>query len=365
MDPHQQHQNQSSYPVDLANDPNMSQAQLLEHLRLSHEAFQQLQHQVNSLLQQQAQAPNLQTTLEAFATNQQELQRIFEANQTATNQVLDRLARRQEHAPRPSIPVPLSPKFKADDQEMSFAEFQAKLSTASSRFPESLATDKDMINYAILSMEGPPSRYLAPFINGLAEDDDGILLSYKTFMSTLEAIYGDQTQTEEVNYKLQRLRQTGSMIDYIASFRSLSSRVQWNEPALVARFKDGLSDEVKLFLAPQWHTLKKIKITQEAATTAYLNHQSQARLRGRLHRAPIIQSRKPQVLHQSPAPTGPAPMDLDAVRVRRLTPEEKQRRRDQGLCLYCGGSNHFAQACPLKKNPQVAIVAIDSENESA
>ncbi len=32
----------------------------------------------------------------------------------------------------------------------------------------------------------------------------------------------------------------------------------------------------------------------------------------------------------------------------RLSREEKERRRSQGLCMYCGGGGHFAYNCPLK-----------------
>jgi hypothetical protein len=57
-------------------------------------------------------------------------------------------------------------------------------------------------------------------------------------------------------------------------------------------------------------------------------------------------------------------MDLDAMRFKKLTPAEKQHRRDNGLCLYCGGDDHFASACP-KKTTRLAAVSFDSENESA
>ncbi|KAF9571047.1 hypothetical protein EC968_001081 [Mortierella alpina] len=49
--------------------------------------------------------------------------------------------------------------------------------------------------------------------------------------------------------------------------------------------------------------------------------------------------------------SGPGSMDLDSVKVKHITAEEKQRRREKNLCLYCGGSNHFAGDCPVKKSP--------------
>jgi hypothetical protein len=46
---------------------------------------------------------------------------------------------------------------------------------------------------------------------------------------------------------------------------------------------------------------------------------------------------------------GPAPMDLSAVKVKKITPEEfKRRRREGGLCMYCKNSRHCAMSCPRK-----------------
>ena len=45
-----------------------------------------------------------------------------------------------------------------------------------------------------------------------------------------------------------------------------------------------------------------------------------------------------------PVANGPAPMEIDGVSRPRgpLTPQEKDRRRAAGLCLYCGGNHDIA-----------------------
>jgi hypothetical protein len=45
---------------------------------------------------------------------------------------------------------------------------------------------------------------------------------------------------------------------------------------------------------------------------------------------------------------GPARIDLSAIKGRKITQEERKRRREGGLCLYCGDSRHFAASCPRK-----------------
>ena len=46
--------------------------------------------------------------------------------------------------------------------------------------------------------------------------------------------------------------------------------------------------------------------------------------------------------------TAAGPMDLSAAR-GKLTPAERQRRRTQGLCMYCEGVGHFATECPARR----------------
>jgi hypothetical protein len=47
-------------------------------------------------------------------------------------------------------------------------------------------------------------------------------------------------------------------------------------------------------------------------------------------------------------------MQIDTSRVKKLTEEEKERRRMERLCFYCGGKDHSLNNCPLKpQGPKV------------
>jgi hypothetical protein len=41
-------------------------------------------------------------------------------------------------------------------------------------------------------------------------------------------------------------------------------------------------------------------------------------------------------------------MDLSALKGKKITPEERKRWREEGLCMYCGDSRHFTASCPRK-----------------
>jgi hypothetical protein len=43
-------------------------------------------------------------------------------------------------------------------------------------------------------------------------------------------------------------------------------------------------------------------------------------------------------------------MEVDAIRHGPLSAEEKQCRRNLGLCNYCGSENHIAKTCPNKSS---------------
>ena len=59
---------------------------------------------------------------------------------------------------------------------------------------------------------------------------------------------------------------------------------------------------------------------------------------------------------------GPAPMDIGRVR-GPLTNEEKQKRRAQGLCLYCGKAGHLVRDCraPGKRQRSTSVKQVATE----
>ena len=57
----------------------------------------------------------------------------------------------------------------------------------------------------------------------------------------------------------------------------------------------------------------------------------------------------------------PTPMEIDTTRRRGpLSEEEKQRRRANRLCLYCGGPGHIAVTCPHRPKRQVNQIVATS-----
>ena len=73
----------------------------------------------------------------------------------------------------------------------------------------------------------------------------------------------------------------------------------------------------------------------------------------------------PSPLPRLPPTSANDPMHVDAVQFSRLTAEEKERRRRNNLCLYCGGSGHMVRNCPLKLHIASVGATSNSENGQA
>ena len=373
---HNQQDQQGLYTLhniaEQADNPDIDPRIVVEHLQATMATVDALQQQMAAMSEaaKNSSSPNsiseaLQVLAEGRA-QQEEYHRQF-------GEILATLSLRS-----PNIPVPnaLTTKFKGDPNGMSLFQFMSQLSTVFKRHPRSFGNDVDKINLALQSLDGTPAEFFAPYVIGRAEDVEGFLSNWSSFTNILNDLYGNHLHADDVNNRLIRLRQTGTVSEYIAKFQPLASQSGWNETALLARFKDGLSSDVKTLLTAQMHNLKTLREAQAAASTAYLNHASRVRDQRFGHRNQNSSNhwvRRPTstTATTSAAASTSSDMDLDAVRVKHITAEEKQRRRDNKLCLYCGGKNHFAGDCPIKKARLAAISFesdpndFDSENESA
>lgn len=58
-------------------------------------------------------------------------------------------------------------------------------------------------------------------------------------------------------------------------------------------------------------------------------------------------------------------MQINALHFKPLTEQEKIRRRQEGLCLYCGEPKHTAQHCPKKqRNHKMRGTSVKEDNVS-
>ena len=376
---HQQQSNLLNNMHQHVNNPNADPAEVLTTL---HNILNVMDARSNSLSAHYSQASRLSSLSDAVNIVQAQNQESFNQQTAMISSMQEVVQRLCEQANVPTdhstngpkrvhVPHPFTPAFNGDAKVLSFRAFKAKLSVVFQRFASAFETDVQCVNYALSCMTGPPLEHFAPMFNGEVEDVEGLFENYEAFMEAIDAAYGDRLSIQEAEDKIRFLRQKGTMQEYVSEFATLQSRVRWNVPALVSQFKFGLSEPVRALLQNQWHSLTTMKEVIEAATTAYqnlrvggfrrpVNGQHPWQRPNQFNKTP--QNHSPRTSPPAAAATpGPNDMELGAIR-GPLTDQEKERRRKERLCMYCGKANHFAASCPNKRPPRVGFSGIEELN---
>jgi hypothetical protein len=147
---------------------------------------------------------------------------------------------------------------------------------------------------------------------------------------------------------------------YYAEFQVIAANLDRNPSAHRNALRSGLSEEMKdSFIhtdmpdeLPAFVTLchnRDNQIRQRKAEKAAQHKWTPSTGSASAPRAPP----PPKAPETAPVGTvaeysGPAPMDLSAGR-RKISNEERAKRFADGRCLYCGGFNHRAVDCAVRK----------------
>lgn len=160
--------------------------------------------------------------------------------------------------------------------------------------------------------------------------------TYQNFTDKLLKDYGEVDTHHESLRKLRKLNQRGPCSKYTTDFNILANRTQLNYAAKMDEFRRGLKDGVKDMLVNMSRPTDLEELQRQAIDADFRIFERMSEKKN-----DIFLSRH----HNYPAPpqSGPVPMNVDSLqpngkRKGPLTAEEKQRRRDNKLCLYCGGT---------------------------
>ncbi len=169
--------------------------------------------------------------------------------------------------------------------------------------------------------------------------------SFQSFTEELKKVFNRAASSREAARELAELRQGNrSLTDYSIEFRTLAAECKWKNEAQWDMFGHGLANRI----------INEI-YTQELPTSLDglidLAIRVDARLRRRDQQAlqiPVVNT-EDQFSRMAKDTVGhffdPEPMQVGRAHISR---EEKERRRNQGLCLYCGTAGHIAAQCPVK-----------------
>nr|GMD40651.1 Retrovirus-related Pol polyprotein from transposon 17.6 [Ipomoea batatas] len=168
-------------------------------------------------------------------------------------------------------------------------------------------------------------------------------ITWSLFEEELWARFGPPEGTD-FNEALKKLQQTGSLHDYHEEFERLGNRVHgWSEEALLGVYMGGLKSEladvVRMF---------RPKILRDAMAWARMKDDQLQRVRRSTR--PLPYTRPGNVAH--------AP-DVGKS-VKRLSWEEMQRRKSQGLCFSCNEKFTPGHRCA---KPQLMLLEYADEGD--
>ena len=176
---------------------------------------------------------------------------------------------------------------------------------------------------------------------------------------------------------MRRLRQGDRPASaYAADFRLLASDIPWDEQALMDQFRQGLRNDVKDLLLTFHEDPKSLTEAISRAVRCDNRLFERRSERQQFSRTRVEPTYASVVANPSSSPiqplntfqaSGPTPMEIDTARRRGpLSEAEKQRRRANRLCLYCGGPGHIAIHCPHRpQTRQVNQVSTIEKFESS
>uniref|UniRef100_A0AAY4B9U5 Retrotransposon gag domain-containing protein n=1 Tax=Denticeps clupeoides TaxID=299321 RepID=A0AAY4B9U5_9TELE len=223
--------------------------------------------------------------------------------------------------------------------------------------PDGLLATLDMI-FECYSSHYETSRskvaLLTSLLSGRAQEWAAALYNAKSpicndyflFSEELRKTFVPASGERAPDSQLLHLRQGSfSVCHYASEFRTLSAKLSWGDDALRALFIEGLADHIRDEM-----TGKEASQTLDAAVDLALRIDQRI-----LTRPPPAQrwSRPPSTHMPSPprfsfpgaaaSPAAEEPMQLG-----RLPQGERDRRWREGLCAYCGSSEHRRPQCPLR-----------------
>lgn len=186
----------------------------------------------------------------------------------------------------------------------------------------------------------------------LVEKNSPVLDNYEEFLRQFEAIFGEHDRSRVAAQKIRNMRQANrSAATYAADFQQIQSELDWGDGALIDQFRSGLSGEVKDLMLTMTDptTLGEVMAQAIRCDERLFERRRERRGEGGFRPVDHRGSTTPSTPSPIPQPLPPGePMQLGGTRFKKLTDAEKERRRANNLCLYCGEPNHRARDCPKR-----------------
>jgi len=257
--------------------------------------------------------------------------------------------------------------------------------------------DRARVTFAQSYLKGMTLEWFEPDLlnSGNLADRPRWMDSWVHFVAELQSTFGPHDPVADAEHQLKHLRMKDSyrVTQYIVDFNRLASQVQdYGDGALRRLFYSGLPDRLKDEIAQVGKplTLNGLRALCQEIDARYWEHKDE--ISRTTKSQPTPSPTKPSnsggnSSHsgQEKSKTGNSSSSANSGLSKatsnqpfsgsrpdltnklgkdgKLTADERKRRLDNNLCMFCGGTSHFADNCPKKtKKAKACAAAIAAES---
>lgn len=238
--------------------------------------------------------------------------------------------------------------------------------------------DENKVTLALSYLRGTALEYFEPSL--LDSDDFPIWMdNWSAFVRTLRTQFGpiDPTADAEDGIDNLKMHDNQHIVKYNVEFNRLAIRTGWGDSVLRHRYYSGLAERIKDIMGQQGKpaTLEDMKTLAHSIDS---RHWERLREKSRAGKSKSDNTDKSDKnnnktddkgktpapgnnsnnnnkkgnksndkSNKAPSTSGNSTSISDKLgKDGKLTQQERQRRFDNNLCLFCGGTGHTAKECP-------------------
>jgi hypothetical protein len=244
----------------------------------------------------------------------------------------------------------------------------------------SYSDDEAKVAFALSYLRGTALEYFEPAIM----DSDNVpdwMDNWSAFIRALRTQFGpiDPTADAEDSIDNLKMQDNHRIVKYNVEFNRLSIRTGWDDSVLRHRYYSGLAERIKDIMGQQgkpatleamkalahsidarhWERLREKSRSNKNKPENKPDHKSDEKKPSTSGNSSNNSNKKPTHNHNHNAPStsnnksgkttsssgNSASLSDKLGKDGKLTPQERQRRFDNNLCMFCGGPGHTAKDC--------------------
>lgn len=206
--------------------------------------------------------------------------------------------------------------------------------------PVAYATDHARIAYIVSLLRGPALEWAS----AVWAQQTPACACADLFIREFQLVFDHPVRGQDAAHRLLQIRQGArSVAEYAVEFRSLAVESGWNKEALVPAFHRGLHEGIQDELAAREDIVDLEPLISLAIRI-------DSRLRERRRRkpgGPGLDAERQRGATWSATATVPYEEPME-VGLTALSVEEREKRRREHRCLYCGRPGHGRRDCPFR-----------------